>query len=203
VLEFGVQVPRWNPAEPVSDQAPLRIGSVGRLVEVKGQRHLIEAVAAVRHQRPLEVHLYGDGPDRASLQDCAAAYIPGRAFFHGNVIDRARIYAGMDILVVASRMEGLSLAIMEAMARAVVVIATDVGSNSRLVCDGHTGLLVPYGDVGAMTAALEAAITDAPLRHRLATAAREHIVRDFSLQTAAARLAELYGFATTVRQSIR
>jgi glycosyltransferase involved in cell wall biosynthesis len=91
-------------------------------------------------------------------------------------------------------MEGLSLAVMEAMARGIVVIATDVGGNSRLISDGHTGLLVPYGDVPAIAAAARKLSGDPPLRRRLACAARANIKTHFSLESAAARLIELYRF---------
>jgi glycosyltransferase involved in cell wall biosynthesis len=128
------------------------------------------------------------------LQARAGARIPGKAFFHGDVIDRQQIYEAMDILVVASRMEGSSLAVMEAMARGIVVVATDVGGNSRLIDDGKTGLLVPYGDPGAIATAVLTLSGDPGLRTRVARAARAHITTHFSLETSAARLVPLYGF---------
>jgi glycosyltransferase involved in cell wall biosynthesis len=167
---------------------------VGRLVEVKGQAYIIDAIAALPADQALELHFYGDGPERESLRARTDARIPGRAFFHGDVIDRQHIYAAMDILVVASRMEGSSLALMEAMARGIVVVATDVGGNSRLINDGRTGLLVPYGDAGAIATAVLKLSADPDLRLRLASAARAHITTHFSLETSAARLLALYGF---------
>jgi glycosyltransferase involved in cell wall biosynthesis len=194
VLEFGVPLPPGAVSSRAADTASVRIGSVGRLVEVKGQGHIIEAMAALPADRALELHFYGDGPERELLQARASARIPGKVFFHGDVIDRQQIYEAIDILVVASRMEGLSLAVMEAMARGIVVVATDVGGNSRLINDGKTGLLVPYGDPRAIADAVLTLSGDPGLRTRLASAARAHITTHFSLETSAARLVSLYGF---------
>ena len=194
VLEFGVELPD-GPVEPAAnDEGSIRIGSVGRLATVKSQHHILDAITALRDPRA-ELHLYGGGPEHTRLQAQADRDLSGRVFFHGNIIDREQIYAGIDILVVASQMEGLSLAIMEAMVRGIPVIATDVGGNQRLIIDRRTGLLVPYGDVPAMTSALHTLIDDAPLRRSLATAAREHIRTHFSMARAAVTLDALYGFS--------
>lgn len=194
VLEFGVPLPSGATASRAIDTRLARVGSVGRLVEIKGQRHIIDALAALPAGATPELHFYGDGPERESLRAQAGARIPGKAFFHGEVIDRQQIYAAMDVLVVASSMEGLSLAVMEAMARGIVVIATDVGGNSRLINNGETGLLVPYGDPGAIAQAVQKLGHDPQLRARLADAARARIQSHFSLETSAARLVPLYGF---------
>ena len=138
VLEFGVDIPSRR-SRPRARDGRVRIGCVGRLVEVKGQQILIDAMTRLRSAVPHELHLFGDGPDRARLQALAQQVDCGQLYFHGTVLDREEIYRDLDILVVASRMEGLSLAVMEAMAREIAVVATAVGGNSRLIGDGHTG----------------------------------------------------------------
>jgi glycosyltransferase involved in cell wall biosynthesis len=192
LLEFGVDTEVRKHA-PREDGAPIRVGSVGRLVELKGQRFVIDAVAAIR-SAPVELHVFGDGPDRSALEAHARQRLPGRAIFHGSVIDRERIYENIDILAVSSRMEGLSLVIMEAMARSIPVVATNVGGNSRLVIPDETGMLVPYADVSAMAYALTRVIVDRSVRQRLADAGRTHVVHQYSLEKAARTLLALYGF---------
>jgi glycosyltransferase involved in cell wall biosynthesis len=91
-------------------------------------------------------------------------------------------------------MEGLSLVIMEAMARSIPVVATNVGGNSRLVIPDETGMLVPYADVSAMADALTRVIVDRSVRQRLADAGRTHVVHQYSLEKAARTLLALYGF---------
>jgi len=167
---------------------------VGRLVALKGQRDVIDAVARLRLAPAVELHFFGDGPERDALHAHAAALIPGQAVFHGAVVDREQIYGSIDLLVVASRMEGLSLVIMEAMARQIPVIATAVGGNSRLVVAGKTGILVAYGDADALSAALQTLASDRVQRDRLAAAGRQHIAQNYSLESAAQILRPLYGF---------
>jgi glycosyltransferase involved in cell wall biosynthesis len=182
VLEFGVDTAVAKHARVPG--APVRIGTVGRLVALKGQRQLIEAVARLGLP-DVQLHFFGDGPERADLEQHAANVLRGRAFFHGAVMDRDRIYAQVDVLAVASRMEGLSLVIMEAMVREIPVVATHVGGNPRLVIPGETGTLVPYADPTAMAAALR------PLC-AYGAAARSLIVRRYSLDGVGRKLLELY-----------
>ena len=196
VMELGVDIPprRGRYSAPA---APVRIGCVGRLVEVKGQSILLEAMGRLRSAVPRELHLFGNGPDRAKLEALAQRVDCDRIHFHGTVLEREEIYRDLDILAVASRMEGLSLAIMEAMAREIAVLATDVGGNSRLVVDGTTGLLVSYGDTAALARALDRMLDDARLRAQLARAGRSLVESAFSLEKSAARLLPIYALAAS------
>src|SRR5262249_47460996 len=138
-----------------------------------------------RSSQPRELHFYGDGPDRALLQAQADACGGSSLIvFHGTLLDRSLIYHGLDILVVASRMEGLSLAIMEAMAHQIAIVATDVGGNSRLIHNDCTGLLIPYGDPERLAAALDKLLETPGLRRRLGEAALAFVSENFSLATA-------------------
>jgi glycosyltransferase involved in cell wall biosynthesis len=189
VLEFGVDTDVPKHVRPTASR--IRIGNVGRLVELKGQRHLVDAVALLDIPN-VELHIFGDGPERAALEQHAARVLPGRLFLHGAVMDRDRIYEHIDVLAVASRMEGLSLVIMEAMAREIPVVATDVGGNPRLVVAGETGLLVPHADTKAMAAALRLLATDPALGPRYASAARALVVGRHSLEAVSRKLLDLY-----------
>jgi glycosyltransferase involved in cell wall biosynthesis len=192
VLEFGVDT---SIAEHVRTSGrPVRIGNVGRLVELKGQRFLLDAFALLSESTNMELHFFGDGPDRVDLERRAASLPATRVFFHGAVLDRNAIYESIDVLAVASRMEGLSLVIMEAMARAIPVVASDVGGNSRLVATERTGLLVPYADSTAMASALRRLATDSGLASRLGAGGRRHVESHCSLESAERKLLELYGF---------
>jgi glycosyltransferase involved in cell wall biosynthesis len=191
VLEFGVDTSVLERARP---SGRLRIGNVGRLVEVKGQRFLLDAFARLSDLPDLELHFFGDGPDRAVLEQRAASLPAGKVLFHGAVMDRNAIYDSIDVLAVASRMEGLSLVIMEAMARAIPVVATDVGGNSSLVSNERTGLLVPYADQAAMSVALRRLVSEAGFAARLGAAGRRHVQSRYSLESAHRKLLELYGF---------
>lgn len=190
VLQFGVNIPSTVSDPDARAGMPLQIGCVGRLVDVKGQRFLIEAVTKLKSKQAYEVHIYGDGPDRAELESLAAAN--PKIVFHGMVMDREEIYGRMDILVVTSSMEGRSLAIMEAMAHQVAVAATDIDGNTQLVQDGNTGLLFPYADAQALANVLDRLLDDPGLRNGLARRARAVACEELSLSASARTLDALY-----------
>ncbi|HEX5062636.1 MAG TPA: glycosyltransferase family 4 protein [Kofleriaceae bacterium] len=193
VIENGVAVPAAVPDRERPGR--LRIGSVGRLVELKGQRLVLDAIAALPpdHRARVEVHLFGDGPDRSSLTDHARASLHDvPVVFHGTVLDRERIYNAIDVLAVGSRTEGQSLAIMEAMARGVPAIATNVGGNPQFVHDGETGMLVPSGDATAIRDAIARMLVDPDLVSRLGRASHSLIGAYHSIDAVAARYHSLY-----------
>ena len=193
VIENGVAVA----AEPPHRPRPLRlrVGMVGRLVELKGQRLVLEAIAALPPdaRTRVEAHVFGDGLERERLAEYARASLSDVAVvFHGTVIDRKPIYDAIDVLAVGSRMEGQSMAIMEAMARGVPVIATNVGGNAQLVRDGETGVLVPPGDSTAIQDAVVRMLADPDLVTRLGRASHARIVAHHSIDAVAAKYRELY-----------
>jgi len=193
VIENGVAVPGAVPCR--SRLVPLRIGSVGRLVELKGQRLVLEAIAALPpdQRARVEMHLFGDGPERDRLADHALVSLSDVAVvFHGTVLDRESIYAAIDVLAVGSRTEGQSMAIMEAMARGVPVIATNVGGNAQLVRDGETGVLVPPGDPTAIRDAIARMLADPDLVIQFGHASHALIGANHSIDAVAARFHALY-----------
>jgi glycosyltransferase involved in cell wall biosynthesis len=194
VIRNGVPVAHAPPIRTIGNR--LRLGAVGRLVELKQQKLILDAVAALPPDvgRRVEVHLFGDGPERDDLaQRASAAALAGvPVVFHGTVLDRESIYAHVDVLVVSSRTEGLSMAMLEAMARAVPVIATDVGGNRELVHDNRTGLLVPVNDVDALRDAIARTICEPTLTAKLGRASHELIAKRYSIDDIAARYQELY-----------
>jgi glycosyltransferase involved in cell wall biosynthesis len=186
VVENGVVVGPGREA-PRTDR--LRIGCVGRLVELKGQYRLLDAVANLGDPSKVEVHLFGDGPERDRLV-AQAQRLRLPVTFHGMVLDREQIYAAIDVLVVASRTEGQSMAIMEAMACSLPVIATDVGGNADLVRDG--GLLVRPNDVIAIRDALARLLDEPELHGRLGRAGHAWVRAHHSIDNVAECYRALY-----------
>jgi len=129
------------------------VGSVGRLAEVKGYDRLLRAftaIAAGLAQSDLPVLLLvGDGPERAVLEALAAQLaIADRVVFAGYRDDARALLCAMDLFVLPSRSEGLSVALLEAMAEGVPVLVTDVGESRCVIDDGRCGELLP-DDEGA------------------------------------------------------
>ncbi|HBX71114.1 MAG TPA: hypothetical protein DEH25_17485 [Chloroflexi bacterium] len=97
-----------------------------------------------------------------------------------------------DIFVLASDWEGISLAILEAMAAGLPVIATDVGGNPEVVVDGETGVLVPPRNPQALAGAILQLAANPIERQRMGLAGRQRVEKYFSIQETARKFEELY-----------
>ena len=162
----------------------LRLGSVGRLVPLKSQQHLLKAVSQLPYneQAQIEIHIYGDGPDRMMLEGFVdQSNIKAEVIFHGMILDRERIFNSIDILVMCSETEGLSMSIMEAMARKKPVIATDVGDSSKLVLPEITGVLYDYGDVDKLSSTIVHYLTNIKDIEVQGVKAQEYIKDNYSI----------------------
>lgn len=192
VVPNGVDLRR---AEAVRLARPPTIVHVGRLAPVKGQRELIRAVA------PLEgvtavlvgVDLEAGGAYRSELErEATRLGVRDRVVFAGARDDVPSLLAGADVVALPSYAEGLPLVVLEAMAQARPVVATAVGGTVEAVVGGETGLLVPPGDVAALSAALASLLTDPGLARRLGNAGRAHAERHFSADAMTARVLAVY-----------
>ncbi|HEU4669274.1 MAG TPA: glycosyltransferase [Dyella sp.] len=170
------------------------VGTVGRLNWAKDQDGLIRAFARVHATRPDTAlvlvgsgELRGDLEDRARLEGVAAA-----VHFLGDRSDVVQLLQGLDLFVLSSVSEGYSMALLEAAASALPIVATDVGGNAEIVRHGETGMLVPSSDPAALAVTL-GALLDAPaMAAELGRAARVWVLEHGSLDTMAARYARLY-----------
>jgi glycosyltransferase involved in cell wall biosynthesis len=167
---------------------------VGRLVEVKDLATLLRAVARLADAAPqLVLMLAGDGPLREALAaQAAAAGLGDRVRFLGERNDVPELLEASDLLVLSSRQEGLSNAILEAMRGARPVIASAVGGNLELVQPGTTGLLFQAGDDADLAAAMAQLAGDAALRRRLGQAAAARVRQSFSVAAMGEALRQIY-----------
>ena len=172
----------------------LVLGTLGRLTEQKGQRTLLQAIATLSRDLPdLVLFLAGAGPLREALEaEAARLGLADRVRFLGVRRDRATLYAAMDVFVLPSRWEGLSLALVEAMGAGRAIVATNVGGNPEVVHDGQTGLLVPPDDPTALAGALGKLARDRALRTSLGDAAAVDARARFSIDQHVAQLSALY-----------
>ena len=150
------------------------IVSVGQLARVKGPRILNEAFAAVAEANP-DTHLVlvGDGPDEGPLRALAARRgLAARVSFLGHRQDPLPFMAAGDVFVQPSLSEGMSNALMEAMALGRCIVATRVGAAADLLEDGVQALL-PLPTVPGLAKAINRTLADPGLRDRLGEAARK------------------------------
>jgi glycosyltransferase involved in cell wall biosynthesis len=129
------------------------IGTVGRLSREKGHIHLLRAARTVLHSgMDCAFLIIGDGPLRAELQQQAESLgIAPHVHFAGMRYDIPRMLPSMDLFVLPSLVEGQPMALLEAMAAEVPVIATRVGDISKIIRNGESGLLVPAADENALS----------------------------------------------------
>lgn len=174
------------PAGFFADPGAFVIGTVGRLAEVKDQGTLIEAFALLRPQenpRPLRLVIVGEGPMRGKLEGLIAKYQLGAwVWLAGNRTDIPQLLRQMDLYVLPSTVEGISISILEAMATGLPVVATAVGGNPEIVTR-ETGVLVPVGDAGRLAEAIGGLVADPARLRGMGTAGREYVVRECRLES--------------------
>lgn len=171
--------------------------AIGNLQPVKGHLELIEAVERLRRRIPdLLVLCAGDGPMRPSLEQQIAERGLGECvLLLGHRDDVPALLARSQVGVLASHAEGLSNALIEAMAASLPVVATTVGGNTELVIEGGpraNGFLVPPYKSGPIADRLEQLLLDEPLRKALGAAARERVVAELNLAEMSRRTGDLY-----------
>lgn len=176
--------------------APLAV-CVGRLSRQKGQDVLLDAWPAVRSRVPsAELQLVGSGADREELEARAVAGVG----FAGERDDVPDWLAAADLVVQASRWEGMSLAILEAMARGRSIVTTDVAGNREALGDGAGGIVQPE-DPEALASEITRRFSDPALRAAEGRAARARAVHSHDVRRTTAQAAALYeelvGEATT------
>ena len=194
VLHLGIPLP--PPPGPAAARRRAIVLCPAGLIPRKGHDALLTAFRLLA-DRGLDAELWlaGEGPLEGPLRARVAELGVGdRVRFLGH-LPRGRLLglyerAEVDVVVLASRGEGIPAVLIEAMAHGVPVVATDVGGMHELV-DAATGILVPPGDPPALAAAVERVLRSPELRASMTLAGREKVAEEFSAASAAARLLTL------------
>ena len=163
---------------------------VGTLKEQKGHRYLIEAVSLLVSEHPqLRIAIVGDGELRHQLEAAVnTAELTDHVIFLGNRNDVPELLSASDSFVLPSLWEGLPMALIEAMAAGLPIIATEVSGTKQVMVADRTGLLVPPGDATALADAIRSLLSDPVQAETMGAAARARVVESFS----AARQAQLH-----------
>jgi colanic acid/amylovoran biosynthesis glycosyltransferase len=181
VVRCGIDLSRFpERGGPPPEDTPFRVLCVAGLRDYKGHEHLIRAVALMnRAGRAVALELIGSGPLERELRDFAEREgVAGAVDFRGalpgdrvaEAMERCHVVAMPSVVAADGRMEGLPVALMEAMARGVPVVASDLSAIPELVESEVTGILVPPADGRRLADALARLMDDPALAACLARA---------------------------------
>lgn len=200
VRYIGVDTARFQPAgAPVERRTP-RVLFVGRFVEKKGARYLLEAFVRVQRDVPAaELVLIGDGPLRDELKRQAAA-LGLRALFRGSLppaevaqeLHRSRALCLPSVTAADGDAEGLGMVLLEAQACGVPVVSSARGGAAEALVDGRTGFAFAERDSETLAARLARLLTDAPLAATMGREARELMVAKWNLRACTSALEAHY-----------
>lgn len=201
VIPSGIDTERFSPLPPEDHKqrlgiAPDRIviGTVTRQRIRKGVEEFVRAIAAVAQYEP-RVHglIVGEvqeqGEFRSIVQDAGVA---DRLTLAGRRQDMPQVYAAMDVYVLSSHDEGMSNALLEALAMEKPVVATDVGGTGEVIESGKTGLLVPPKDWQALARALGSVLQQRESWKELGKAGRKTVVERFSAHSMVRAMERVY-----------
>jgi len=202
-IENGVDLAALEPALELRDDTRREwglapedpaVGTIGHLSPIKGHADFLHAAALVAAaDRRARFFLVGDGALRPSLEALARTLgIADRVVFTGAREDVPRMLAMLDVFVLPSLAEGMSNALLEAMALGRPAVATAVGGNPDVVRDGATGLLVPPGQPPALAAALAELLSEPTRAIGLGAAARCWVRQELTLERMLRRYEALY-----------
>jgi glycosyltransferase involved in cell wall biosynthesis len=202
VLLHGINLNEIRPHETDRDRArnslgigddEIVIGTVGNLTRKKNQQMMLRAVALLAQRVPnVRLVIVGTGPLEENLRRVASRLrLEDNVTFLGSREDVLELLPGFDAFCLSSQFEGLSIALVEAMATGVACVATAVGGIPEVIEDDVSGLLVPAGATAELADALERIVTDRDLRNRIGEAGRARAT-SFDIGRAARRLQALY-----------
>ncbi len=170
------------------------IGAIARLSPVKGFHLLLQAVPDLLKEFPnLQVLLVGEGPAKESLIRQAYELKIEEHVVIVHPMDDIRVPLSlMDVAVTPSLQEGFGLAIVEAMAAGVAVVATDSGGPKEIIEHEKSGLLIPPNDAGLLGRAVRSLLKNPELRERIAEAGRQRAVKRFNMERVVQEVEAVY-----------
>lgn len=208
VIHIGVAVRPQCADREGKSRVSLRVLLAARLVEVKGHRYALEAVARLKSAGvDVALHCIGDGPLKVTLEKHAVALdVLDRVQFLGLVDHRKLLMqladhrwdvALLPSIHIGEQREGIPVFLIEAMAAGLPVVGTNTGGIPELL-EGNAGMVIPERDANAIAEALAKLATDGDLRRRLTGAAVRRVRNQFTIEgTVSALLGEIYGRVDT------
>jgi len=191
----GVDLACFNKIQQVAKStSSVNIGIVARLSLEKDHRTLLKSFAIALNNNPdLRLTIVGDGPEMNNLQKLACNLsIANNVHFLGNRFDIPDVLSNLDIFVLSSQTEGISISLLEAMASGLPCIATDVGGNPEVIINNITGFIVRQENDQELANKILELASDPLLRFRMGSAGRTRVIEHFSVKETAKSYEHLY-----------
>lgn len=184
-----------NPDKPV-------IGTIARMAPQKGLEYLIKATPEICEERDVEIVIAGDGPEMPFLKDLSKSLgMDKNILFTGYIDNIPDFLSCLDIFVVPSIAEGLSITTIEAMTAGLPVVASNTGGLPELVRHGETGLLVEPRNPKSIADAVLKLLDDPDKREKMGYLGRNHAAVQFSTKTMIDKTCEVYSEILQNRQT--
>lgn len=199
MVEQGVAESRistlWNGIDLTrfAFQGPRQDGVIVTVARLSPEKDIANLLHAAKRLPTAAFEIAGDGPCRDELIKLANDLgVEGRVTFHGEVRDIPALLARARMFVLPSQSEGISLTLLEAMARGLPVVTTKVGGNPEVVQPGITGLLVPSRDPEALAGAIGELLRDPERSAAMGRAGRHRVENCFDIRKMTAQYEALY-----------
>jgi len=202
----GVEVPD-SEKKDYKLQGPVKVVFAGRLNPEKRCDLLMEALGEICDDIPVRCDIFGEGPLRKSLEErVTERHLDAVVSFRGYAENLREILSEYDVFVLSSEAEGMSNALLEAMAAGLSCVVSDIPPNRELVDPGRKcgepkpgdytvckcGILFRSGDSAGLAKALRFLCEDEKIREKIGKNARARVLNDFSIKQVAKRYVELY-----------
>lgn len=171
----------------------MQVVFVGRLEKNKGVETIIRAVSVLSPSVKIRCHLFGDGYQRAKFESLTEVNkVNNIIHFWGNLNGIGRLLYKFDVFILPSYSEGMPIAILEAMAAGLPVVATKVGGIPEAVVNEESGFLVDPGDYMAIAKKLDLLFKNVNKRRRLGVAGRQRVLQLFNSKDQHSKIVSIY-----------
>lgn len=189
----GVDLVHYQPSSAPTQRRPIRIGMAAQLTPPKGWLDYLSVAEKLGASHPdVEFQVIGDGPLRGELGERIRERNLENVRLCGHVDDVSAALRDLDVFVLTSRREGLSMAVLEAMGCGLPVVATDVGGTREQVISGENGWICPPGDVESLADRISTLLASEERRRAMGEASRRRVQAIFSEDSMAAGYAATY-----------
>lgn len=192
----GVEINGITPKTDYNLHHPITVTFVGRLHPQKGLDTLLKAVHQIQQDQATpqwQINLAGQGPLEANLRHLVRDLgLEEQVIFHGQLESVYPILAQSDIFILPSRAEGMSNALLEAMAFALPCLVSDIPANTQLIQDQQNGIVFQTDSITDLADRLWMLIESRQLREKVGIAARANILQNYTIDRIAERFLDVY-----------